>query len=319
MTTTCCQPTGLEDLQLNTVADLISILSSNAQVGAALASNPQIVSLIEYLLENDPGVIAALLAFLESSTGATGLVYQIENNSSVQAAIAALIPGSNINVQTFNYTGSPQTYHPTANIIYAIIEVIGAGGGGGSCLTGSASYASVGSGGNGGAYCKKSLLSSLLSGPNTIIIGEGGIHDASGTLSSFEYNGSTFLTAHGGNSGSTSPESNSTYPVAIVESANAGAIATGGDDNRSGGIGGIGYFHTQSGVLNGAGGCGGACGNGAGGVSGPNYIGNSNSQNGNNGVSPGTGGSGSMNVGTIGTYSGGTGANGQVIITEIIA
>ena len=93
MTTTCCQPTGLEDLQLNTVADLISILSSNAQVGAALASNPQIISMIEYLIENDPGVIASLLAFLESSTGATGLVYQIENNASVQAAIEALIPG----------------------------------------------------------------------------------------------------------------------------------------------------------------------------------------------------------------------------------
>ena len=55
-TTTCCQPTGLENLQLNTVADLIEILSTNTQVGAALAGNPQLLAMMQYLLDNDPSL-----------------------------------------------------------------------------------------------------------------------------------------------------------------------------------------------------------------------------------------------------------------------
>ena len=182
-----------------------------------------------------------------------------------------------VNVQTFTSSG---TYTPTTGMVYAIVEVLAAGGNGGATSSG------CGSGGGSGGYAKSNLSAASVGSSQTVTIGASGSNTTFGSL----------ITCTSGSNGS---------------SINSAPIAGGGGGTATGGN--IVNVHGASGgVANASGsswsgfGANSMYGSGGGAVAGASA--------GNNASGYGAGGGGSMNSTTAGT-----GTGGIIIVTEYIS
>ena len=188
-----------------------------------------------------------------------------------------------VTIQVFTGDG---TYTKPADLLYAIVEVVGSGAGGGG-----AAGAGLGAGGGGGGgYAKEVLAAASIGATETVTIGAAGTGGASGGGTGGAGNTTSFgtlLSATGGAGGQTAGGPGG-----------AGGVGSGGDINIAGGGGGPGADTEDQG---GAGGSsvlgGGALGqNDGAGLVGGNYGG-------------GGGGSGTNSAG-------GAGAAGLVVVTE---
>ncbi|MDR5765050.1 glycine-rich domain-containing protein [Caballeronia sp. LZ028] len=189
------------------------------------------------------------------------------------------------------------TYTPSAGLLYAEVEVIGAGGGG---ATGSSSNAA--GGGAAGAYCKAILSAATIGASQTVTVGAGGAAGAAagnggsgGSPSSF----GSLIVCGGGSGGSltaSTPTIGQPSGGGSVTTSPAGSIAVSGAFGRYGfgsssvAVGGDGASTIYSSGANGAGTGAGSTGSGFGG-----------------------GGGGSH------TNTGGVGRPGVVIVTEYLS
>lgn len=192
---------------------------------------------------------------------------------------------------------STATYTPNARLIYADIELVGAGGGGGG---GNNVANTGGAGGGAGGYSRKLLSAATIGASQSVTIGAAG---SGGTFGSPASNGTV-----GGNSsfGAIFTAGGGTYGLAANATATdpvqggLGGAAASGDLNVSGGDGFIGLPSTSK-----AGGNGGNSFYGGGGVAAINGVG------GQVGKAYGAGGGGGY-AGLAGL----AGANGYCLITE---
>ena len=246
-----------------------------------------------------------------ASTGLSTSGYVLTSNGSSSLPSFQAAPGANgfttVNVQTFASSG---TYTPTSNMVYCIVECVGAGGGGGGGTA--AGLVSGCGGGGGGSYVRGFYSASSIGSSQTVTIGAVG---SAGSTSGGNggTGGSTLfgslITAVGGSGGT---GSSSTSPYVLAGGA-GGTGSSGGSFQTSGmpGLNGVGLQGTQ--LSAGSGGSsffgGGALGA---------ILQSGGHSNGTNGVSYGGGGSGGCtNQGTA--VSGGTGAKGFIVVTEFIS
>ena len=167
---------------------------------------------------------------------------QVANNlSDLNNAATALVNIGGfgiINTQVF--TAGSNTYTPTANMKYCIVEICGGGGGGGGAdadFLGSQN--SAGTGGGGGGYCRKTYSAALIGANAAVVVGAGGAGGAAGFNNGSVGSGSTFtpagagavLTAGAGGGGT----GNQGIAASIFYVAGtSGGSATGGDINIPG-------------------------------------------------------------------------------------
>lgn len=197
------------------------------------------------------------------------------------------------------YTSGTGTFTPPAGATRIMVEVIGAGGGGGGTDN---SSQGCGGGGGGGAYVRK--LITTLSPNYAYSVGSGGAggsntggDGAAGGNTTF---GTFFLTANGGSGGQGSTTGTGDF------TGGAPGTGSGGDINISGGYGQHSFVkHIIN--TNTVGGVGGSS------FYAPNNAPPSPGADGNNGIGFGGGGSGAIQQNSNG-YTGGTGANGAIII-----
>ncbi|QAV45379.1 carbohydrate kinase [Pantoea agglomerans] len=235
---------------------------------------------------------------------AAGLTLNKTNKAQLLAAMNTLVgPGRLLNVQLFTASG---TYTPTPGTKSIVVEVQGAGGGAGGIGGAGTGTVAIGNGGAAGGYAK-SRLTSGFSGGISITVGTGGpggnlapTNGTDGGLSSF---GSTII-ANGGAGGL--GQNQTTPPYSVTGS--LGGIATGGNIvNMRGGASANGAALSTGSVLPGIGGAA--------------MLGLPVLSPANNGApiyaafGYGAGGGGSYAFNRAG-FSGGSGANGVVIIWE---
>ena len=220
---------------------------------------------------------------------------------------------ASINVQTFTSSG---TYTPTANCLYAYVQLCGGGGGGGGAATTGATTRSTGTGGLGGGYAAKTIYSPT---SQTVTIGAAGTGGAPGTNNGTAGGTTSFgaiFSATGGGYGFGGPllttfdsniSTNSTFT-------NACGNGIGGDINGYGGLDSASLQLPPDLSVSGGGGSsffgsGGKVANSGHGFTDPGYA----------GVGYGSGGSGCA-CGINSTQgAGGNGAAGICVITEYIA
>lgn len=194
--------------------------------------------------------------------------------------------------------GDSAVFQVPAGVKSLYIEAVGAGGGGANCIA-AASRSGV-SGGGGGAGGYASGIYSVTPGQAiSYSVGAGGSAGQAGGTTNF----GSFVVCSGG--------VGSIFSTISTSVGGAGGTATGGTIvNYTGGAGTDGSHLPATGitVYQGAGN-GGTSAYGAGGTS-------TNGGSGNNGPVPGSGGAGSMDVNLTNVlFPGGTGADGQIIIT----
>lgn len=117
-------------------------------------------------------IMAAVLAqFIADQTGANSV--DDGTTSTLLANLKKSMPGRILGVQTFTSSGTyaPGTYGGLT-ATRAVVRAIGGGGGGGGAAAAAAGQASVGAGGNAGAYGELLIISGLT--PQTVTIGAAG-------------------------------------------------------------------------------------------------------------------------------------------------
>lgn len=215
------------------------------------------------------------------------------------------------NLDILNYSGrllgrpkvytTSDTYTPSPQAKFLIVEVQGSGGGGGDA-TGTASTVVAGTSGSGGAYAKSHVT--VTSGTAAIVVGTGGNANTAGGHSSFVGFGETII-ANGGKAGIKNL-GNVANNVSTVLRAVDGGTPTGGNITNEKGSCSQPTLIMNGTVLTGNGGdshfSGGALGANAG-------------ENGSNGIL-GSGGSAAAVSYSATTKNGGKGGNGVVIIWE---
>ncbi|WP_410676680.1 glycine-rich domain-containing protein [Citrobacter braakii] len=227
--------------------------------------------------------------------------------------VGGVIPnkiGRLVNIQIINTSG---TYTRSPQATFGYVEVIGAGGAGagspGINNTTDINYSVVGSGGGAGAYAFKFYQELPVTAP--VIVGVGGqatyaAGNAGGTSS---FNSSVI--AYGGSGGA---YIGAYYTSGVITNARgpSGGMASGGDINAVGEMGGSCFVSNNLNIVSGKGG---ASKLGSGGIS----VGGS-SANGVPSSSPGGGGSGAVSsrdsLVAAPAQLGGAGANGIVIVWE---
>ena len=226
-----------------------------------------------------------------------------------------------VNVQTFTTSG---TYTPTVGMIYATIEVLGAGGGGGGCT---GNYVNVAGGGGAGGFAKGNFTAAQVGASATVTIGAGGLAGTSGG-------------GNGGTGGATSIALTGAGTITITGNGGVGglgdSVGTGnnGLTTKTGGVGGT----ASNGSIVNIQGAHGAnsfgshgttyyCQSGSGGQSiyggaGVGQFAINQTLTGNNATGYGSGGggasSGTITSGGGAATGGGTGSPGLIIITEYI-
>lgn len=230
------------------------------------------------------------------------------DNSTINAAIATKI--GKVVVQTFSVSG---TYTPTANMVFAIIECVGAGGGGGGAASSAANQWFGAGGGASGEYARKRVTAADVGASKAVTIGTHG-------------NGATAGANTGGTGTATSV---GTLCIANGGTGGTGASAGSGSTSGAGGSGGTGDLtvpgrngeHGQfmsggfvGSIIAAYGGAGGSAVYGSGGRGATAAAG---SANGSGAANYGSGGGGGACGGVASSNgAGGDGSNGFVFITE---
>lgn len=219
---------------------------------------------------------------------------------------AQLYPDAVIAVRVL--TNGTTSYTPTPGTRDIIIELWGGGGSGGGAVATGAATVSVGGGGGSGGYLKK-RIANIGAGPFTVAIGGGGtgasgLAGNAGGVTTFN-DGTTTYTANGGGAGAVSAA------VGVVTAADGGiraGVSTNGDIN---GYGVKGQFGLVCTTTTGFGGWGASTSLG-GGASGAQATGAGSS----GGTNTGSGGGGAMGNNAA-AQTGGNGAAGLMVITEL--
>ncbi len=201
--------------------------------------------------------------------------------------------GVAIKRQIFTASGS---YTPSAGLLYAEVEVLGAGGGAG----GSPAAFPRGGGGGAGAYSMSVLGAAAIGAAQTVTIGAGGAGGAAGANPGSAGGASSFgtlVTANGGSGG----DSSTTLGSYLCAGGQGGAAAT-GDIAIAGNNGG--FSGDYNGVVD--------VGIGANSKYGAGGATASATAAGANGAGYGAGGCGSIGA----SLAGGNGSGGLVIVTE---
>jgi len=238
--------------------------------------------------------------------------FSVDVSGFVQLAIS---PFTSINIQKFLTSG---TYTATTGMKYCIVQVVGAGGGGGGAAS-TTSGQSAGGGGGAGGYAL-GLFTYAQANGQTVTIGTGG----------------------GGGSGSSTGTTGGTSSFGALLVCNGGTGGVGSSIDSSGGLslGGVGGTFSGS-YINGFNGNQGLTGTWANSGAGPGQVfactgqganslfGSGGANSGTNGTSSGDGNNGNgYGSGGSGAYisgiptssnTGGSGANGYVLITEYIS
>lgn len=214
-----------------------------------------------------------------------------------------------LNVRTFTAVGT-SLYTPTAGLIGAIVEVQGGGAGGGG-VQGANSLALGSGGGGGGAYARSVLTTAQIGISQVITVGPGGAGAAgfaigqAGGSSSF----GALVVAAGGNGGG---------------GANSGTVAGGGPGGGTGtgqvvvlGSGGNPGLFASIVTVQTASGKGGDSKLGFGAPA--TIVGSTAGVSGANGQQWGGGGGGGQENNNAAAAAGGAGAQGLVVVTEILA
>lgn len=252
--------------------------STGTDPSISLANHP-VGSLINFQAENFNSANNGIFVV----TGAGSNYIEVTNASGVVE--------SNKTIGTGHIVKSGATgWTKPSGLKYIVVEVQAGGGGGGNANSGTANNI-TGSGGGAGGYTRKIVAASSLSATEYYLIGGGGTAGATGKRSAF----TASIYATGGAGGNDS------------SNGATGGSGSGGDINITGGGGGGGVFPGISGQF----------GSGIGGAS---YFGGgapgktTDDSNGSNGLAYGSGGSGATV--TNSSASGGTGAQGIIIVTE---
>jgi hypothetical protein len=240
-----------------------------------------------------------------------GIAYQSNANgntdtppSSKWVAVPLGAPITSINFLAISSSG---TYTPSAGMQFAQVQVIGAGGAGGSTAGGSG--AAAGAGGGAGGYAEGVFTAATIGSSQTVTIGSGGAAGAAGNHAGNSGGGTSFgslISATGGTGGAGA--ANSTLSQFSGGAGGNGGAGTGGTIFTTGVAGGTGTsFGSVPVGLSGAGG------GSVYGTEGKAFPSGSSAP-GNQGFGVGAGGSGS--VSTASNEAGGAGAAGIVYITE---
>lgn len=225
-----------------------------------------------------------------------------------QARVNILAAGV-VRVQSFAASG---TYTPHANLLYAVIEAIGAGGGGGSSAGSLLGFFTGGGGGSGG-YSRKIASVATIGASQIVTIGAKGVGGASGSnngTAGADTSVGSLCIAKGGSGG--------VYGSAAQGPLGGnGGVAGTGDFTAAGAPGTGGFYGTGAvsgglsiAVTSGSGGSS-AFGGGAAGV-----LSGGATTPGNAASNYGSGGSGGATNNTTSTVQGGDGTDGFVFITE---
>ena len=184
-----------------------------------------------------------------------------------------------------------------------------ASGGGGGVSSTTASSGATGGGGAAGGYTEKRMTMAASTwfnyGVATAVLGGVGLSGTSGTVSVFS--GSTVLAASGGTGGAIGQQTATATKFILPGSGKAGYS---GDITAPGNTGGYGMMTSQVVGMGGAGADGMFGGGGVGPVT--------SSANGGNALGVAAGGAGALLI-TSGLRSGGSGAQGMIIIDEYSA
>jgi hypothetical protein len=248
----------------------------------------------------------ATTAFVQAAIAAGAAVSSFNTRTGAITLTTADVSGAGgltgfvITTQSFTATGAA-TYTPPANLVYAVVEVIGGGASGGPVAGAANVYGGAGGGGS-GAYARSTLSAAQIGASQPVTVGAGGTATptagANGATSSF----GSLVSAGGGASGTAGP----------IGVPGQGSQTGVGQLVRAGGAGGPGW----TGVGNGAayGGFGGSVWGG--------YVAGSVATA-NTGVTPaaaransGAGGSGAATNNFAQNNAGGNGAAGIVFVTE---
>ena len=203
------------------------------------------------------------------------------------------------------------TYIPSANLLYAVVELVGSGGGGGG-VSGALGYALGGGGGGAGSYSRVILTADQIGSSQILTVNIGG---AGGYAGANGYNGGAasfgaFVTAPGGSGG-------------IAASVFQGGMGGAGGLSGSSSVGGLAFAGASGGfgilasidTIAAIGGLGAETVFG-GGI--PVTPVNTNSINGASQTSAGCGGNGGAVNNLAVSANGGNGGQGLIIVTEYI-
>jgi hypothetical protein len=225
---------------------------------------------------------------------------QLATTAFVQSAVSGATSVVTVKRQTFSANG---TYTPSAGMLYADIEVWGAGGGGGGV---NATNGAAGGGGGAGGYSREVVTAATVGASQAVTIGTGGTAGANtggtgGTGGTTSVGSILQATGGAGGVGNTS--------VTTSVSGGAGGVGSSGEINLTGNRGSWGIAPNL--VLASVSGTGGTTSLGGAGMG----FGGNTSTAGNSAVAnSGSGGSGALSAGAAAI--GGVGGSGYVIITE---
>lgn len=235
----------------------------------------------------------------------TALFKSLKSQATVSAMAAAvgavsLAAPFVVRTQTFSSSG---TYTPNANMAFCLVEGVGAGGAGGG-VTGATGGVAIGSGGGSGGYSRKWFLPSAIGASKAVVAGAGGtgVSAAQGNAGADTTFGSTLLIGKGGTGGKAA----SGASISAFGGGAGGVVGT-GDVSIAGAPGQGGFTATVTTSIPFVG-IGGSSFFGPGGVPGFNADGLAGSRGG--------GGSGAVESGAATNRTGGTGGDGELVVTE---
>jgi hypothetical protein len=246
-----------------------------------------------------------------ASTGLSTSGYVLTSNGAAALPSFQAAPGSTgitkVAIQTFVYTGSGQTYTPTTNMKYCIIQCLGGGGAGGGAASTPTNQYSASTGGGAGEYAVGVFSAATVGADQSVTIGAGGT-GASGTTGGNGGNTSVgaLISAYGGVGGTSSAAYSNTSAVGIA-GVLGGTGGSGGSYRTPGNPSPGSYNYYYLTYPQGANSLLGAGGN----TTAFNATGTA-------ALGYGSGGGGAANTASQVAHTGGAGAPGIVIITEYI-